>query len=151
MPGRPSDSHIHVNHPSVIDQRSCRAYPLGQPTGARAGRTFCDPRTSYGRTIGRTNVLLYRARVCRILEEHRSTLWRFHLSGAPIFSMAYPKLFLARIPIGHTVVTRKPLSWFLYAAETANIRCRSGSAATADRKASASSIMPSHGRGKKKS
>ena len=49
------------------------------------------------------------------------------------------------------MVTRKPLSWLLYAAETANIRCRSGLAATTDRKASTSSTMQNRGRGKKKS
>ena len=86
---------------------------------------------------------------CAALRRQRSEV-RI-LSGAPIFSMAYPKSYLARFLIGHTVVTRKPLSWLLYAAEMANIRCRSGSAATADRKASTSSTMQSHGRGKKKS
>ena len=65
--------------------------------------------------------------------------------------MAYPKSYLARFPIGHTVVTRKPLSWLLYAAETANIRSRLGLAATTDRKASASSPMQNRGREKKKS
>ena len=75
----------------------------------------------------------------------------YSLSGAPIFSMAYPKLYLARFPIGHTVVTMKPQSWLLYAAETANIRCRSGLAATTDRKAFASSTMQNRGREKKKS
>ena len=52
--------------------------------------------------------------------------------------------------IGHTLVTRKPLSWLLFAAEMANIRYRSGLGAIAERKASASSTMPSHVRGKKK-
>ena len=89
MLGWLSDSQIAEKHPSGTDRRSCRANPLGHPAGAHAGRTFCDPRTSCGRTIGRTIALLNRARVGRILEEHRSTRWRFHLSGAP---------FLASIP-----------------------------------------------------
>ena len=49
LPGRLSDSQIAGKHPSGADRRSCRANPLGQPAGARAGRTFCDPRTSCGR------------------------------------------------------------------------------------------------------
>ena len=85
---------------------------------------------------------------CAALRRQRSEV-RI-LSGAPIFSMTYPKSYLARFPFGHTVVTRKPLSWLLYAAEMANIRCRSGSAAIADRKASTSSIMPSYRREKKR-
>ena len=62
---------------------------------------------------------------CAALRRQRSEV-RI-LSGAPIFSMAYPKSYLARFPIGHTVVTRKPLSWLLFAAEMANIRCKTGS------------------------
>ena len=48
MPGRLSDSQIAGKHPSGLDRRACRAYPLGQLARARAGRTFCDPRTSCG-------------------------------------------------------------------------------------------------------
>ena len=67
----------------------CRANPLGHPAGAHAGRTFCDPRTSCGRTIGRTIALLNRARVGRILEVYRSTRWLDLFPSAP---------FLASIP-----------------------------------------------------
>ena len=55
---------------------------------------------------------------CAALRRQRSEVRT--LSGAPIFSMAYPKSYLARFPIGHTVVTRKPLSWLQFAAEMAN-------------------------------
>ena len=54
LPGRLSDSQIAGKRPSGVDRRSCRAYPLGHPAGARAGRTFCNPRTSCGDTNGST-------------------------------------------------------------------------------------------------
>ena len=61
---------------------------------------------------------------CAALRRQRSEV-RI-LSGAPIFSIAYPKTHLASFLIGHTVVTRKRLSWLLYAAEMAKIRCKTG-------------------------
>ena len=83
LPGRLSDSQIAGKHPSGADRRACRANPLGQPAGPCAGRTFCDPRTSCGRTIGRTIALLNRARVGRILGDNRSTRWLDLFPSAP--------------------------------------------------------------------
>ena len=125
--------------------------PLGHPARAHAGSTFCNPRTSCGDTNGSTLHVAKQVRGIQNPQNCRQAHRKSHLSGAPFFSMAYPNSYLARFPIGHTVVTRKPLTWLLYAAEMANIRCRSGSAATAGREASTSSTMQSHGRGKKKS
>ena len=48
MLGPLGDSQIAGKHPSGVDRQSCRANPLGQPSRARAGSTFCDPRTSCG-------------------------------------------------------------------------------------------------------
>ena len=104
LPGRLSDSQIAGKRPSGEDRRACRANPLGHPAGARAGCSFCDPRTSYGRTIGRTIVLLNRARVGRIFEEHRSTRWQFHLSGAPPLHLNRPDTFVFRLPTQSAVV-----------------------------------------------
>ena len=89
LPGRLHAAWIAGKHPSVIDRQSCRANPLGHPAGTHAGRTFCDPRTSCGRTIGRTIALLNRARVGRILGDNRSTRWLDLFPSAP---------FLASIP-----------------------------------------------------
>ena len=63
--------------------------PLGQPAGAHAGRTFCDLRTSCGDT---NSITLHVARqVCGIQNPQscRQAHRKSHISGAPIFSIAY--------------------------------------------------------------
>ena len=85
--------------------------PLGQPARARArrtaGRTFCDPRTSCGDTNGSTLHVAKHVRGIQNPQSCRQAHRKSHLSGAPFFSMAYPKSYLARFPIGHTVVTQR--------------------------------------------
>ena len=64
--------------------------PLGQPARAHAGRTFCDLRTSCGDT---NSITLHVARqVCGIQNPQscRQAHRKSHISGAPIFSIAYP-------------------------------------------------------------
>ncbi len=68
----------------------CRANPLGQPARARAGRTFCDPRTSCGDTNGSTLHVAKQVRGIQNPQSCRQAHRKSHLSSAPIFSMAYP-------------------------------------------------------------
>ena len=61
----------------------CRANPLGQPAGARAGRTFCDPRTSCGDTNGSTLHVAKQVRGIQNPQSCRQAHRKSHLSGAP--------------------------------------------------------------------
>ena len=104
MPGRLSDSQIAGKHPSVIDRRACRANPLGQPAGARAGRTFCDPRTSCGDTNGST---LHVAKQVRGIQNPQSCRQAHRISrfpSAPFPHLNRPDTFVFRLPTQSAVV-----------------------------------------------
>ena len=62
----------------------CRANPLGQPAGVRAGRTFCDPRTSCGDTNGSTLHVAKQVRRIQNPQSCRQAHRKSHLSGAPL-------------------------------------------------------------------
>ena len=64
----------------------CRAYPLGQPAGAYAGRPFCDPRTSCGDTNGSTLHVAKQVRGIQNPQSCRQAHRKSHLSGAPLLA-----------------------------------------------------------------
>ena len=98
MLGRLSDSQIAGKHPSGADRRACRANPLGQPSGARAGRTFCDPRNSCGDTNGSTLHVAKQVRGIQNPQSCRQAHRKSHLSGAPLLHLNRPDSLVFRLP-----------------------------------------------------
>ena len=90
LPGRLSDSQIAGKHPSGIDRLSLSRNPLGQPARARAGRTFCNTRSSCGHTNGSILSVAKQVRGFQNAQSFRQARSKSLLSGEPIFSMAYP-------------------------------------------------------------
>ena len=96
LPGRLSDAQIAGKHPSEVDRRACRANPLGQPARARTGRTFCNLRTSCGDTNGSILRVAKQVRGFQNPQRFRQAHRKSHLSGEPIFSMAYSTPYLEK-------------------------------------------------------
>ena len=98
MPGRLRDRWVANNYPSVVDRRFLSRKPAGAPAGARAGGTFCDPRTRCGDTNGST---LHVAKQVRGIQNSRSCRQAHRMSrfpSAPLLHLNRPDTFVFRLP-----------------------------------------------------